>query len=111
MPDEIVVINPTPVSVGVYTGQPGPQGVRGLQGIQGPKGDKGDQGDVPTIGYIHTQNAVSSTWSITHNLGFYPNVLTQDSAGTTIEGTVTFPSSSTVTITFSVATSGVAYLS
>ena len=61
--------------------------------------------------FIYTQNSVSSTWTITHNLGFYPNVLTQDSAGTTIEGSVVYTSLNSLTITFSVALTGKAYLS
>lgn len=61
--------------------------------------------------YTHTQNAVSSTWTITHNLGFYPNVTTLDSAGTTIEGSIAFVSLDEITISFSVGVTGTAYLS
>lgn len=82
-------------------------GVPGQRGPQGPKGDKGDPGSSLTF----TQNAVSSTWSITHNMGFNPNVTTVDSAGTAIEGTVTYNSSNALTVTFGIATSGKAYLS
>ena len=82
-------------------------GVPGQRGPQGPKGDKGDPGS--SLSY--TQNAVSSTWSITHNMGFNPNVTTVDSAGTAIEGTVTYNSLNALTVTFGIATSGKAYLS
>ena len=82
-------------------------GVPGQRGPQGPKGDKGDPGST----FSFTQNAVSSTWSITHNMGFNPNVTTVDSAGTAIEGTVTYNSANALTITFGIATSGKAYLS
>jgi hypothetical protein len=82
-------------------------GVPGQRGPQGPKGDKGDPGSSLTF----TQNAVSSTWSITHNMGFNPNVTTVDSAGTAIEGTVTYNSLNALTVTFGIATSGKAYLS
>jgi hypothetical protein len=44
-------------------------------------------------------------------LGFYPNVTSVDSAGTSIEGTVTYTSATTLDLVFSVATSGKAYLS
>ena len=86
-------------------------GVPGQRGPQGPKGDKGDPGVTQTIAFTYTQNAVSSTWSIIHNLGFYPNVATVDSAGTSIEGTVDYTSLNSVTVTFGLATSGKAYLS
>lgn len=103
-------ITPAP-EVNVYTGQPGPQGVQGPAGPTGPQGPQGEPGVSPTIAYTHTQNAVSSTWTITHNLGFYPNVVTQDSAGTTVEGSIAFNSTNQITVTFSAAISGKAYLS
>ena len=113
-PATVVTVSPAvtpstpPTEVNVYQGQPGPQGVQGPQGETGPQGPPGE---TQVISYTHTQNAVSSTWTINHNLGFYPNVVTQDSAGTTIEGSVHFVSVDQLTITFSVALSGKAYLS
>lgn len=83
----------------------------GVPGQRGPAGPPGPKGETPTISYIHNQSAVSSTWSITHNLGFYPNIVTQDSAGTTIEGTVVYNTINQVTVSFSVALTGIAYLS
>jgi hypothetical protein len=94
--------------IAVYEGQPGPQGVPGQQG---PAGPVGPPGPTPTIAYTHTQNTVSSTWTITHNLGFYPNVVTLDSAGTIIEGGIAFDNVNQITVSFSIATSGIAYLS
>lgn len=82
-------------------------GVPGQRGPQGPKGDKGDPGS--SLSY--TQNAVSSTWSITHNMGFNPNVTTTNSAGMNIEGEIQYTSLNSLTINFSIATSGTAYLS
>lgn len=93
------------------TGQRGPQGEQGPVGPVGPVGPQGPAGITQAIAYTHVQNSVSSTWSITHNLGFYPNVTTADSAGTSIEGTVNYTSATTLEITFGVATSGKAYLS
>ena len=90
---------------------PGVPGQRGPAGPTGPQGPKGADGITQTIAYVHTQNAVSSTWSITHNLGFNPNVTTVDSAETGIEGTVTHNSANALTVTFGIATSGKAYLS
>lgn len=60
--------------------------------------------------YTHTQGAPSSTWSITHGMNKYPSVTIVDSAGTTVDGSVDYPSLNTVTITFCGAFSGKAYL-
>ena len=86
-------------------------GVPGQRGPQGPKGDKGDPGATPTIAFTYTQNAVSSTWNITHNLGFHPNVATVDSAGSIIEGTISYTSTNALVVSFSIETTGTAYLS
>lgn len=61
--------------------------------------------------YAHTQNTPASTWTITHSLGFYPNVTVSDSAGTILEGQIEYPNVTTVVLTFSAAFSGKAYLS
>lgn len=61
--------------------------------------------------YTHTQNSAQTTWTITHNLGIFPNVTTQDSAGTTIEGDVTYVTVDSLTVSFATATTGKAYLS
>lgn len=92
-------------------GAAGPTGATGPQGPEGPQGPAGPVGPTPTIAYTHTQNAVSSTWSITHNLGFRPNVTTINSAFLNIEGTVEHTDANSLTIYFDIATSGVAYLS
>jgi hypothetical protein len=126
MPDTIIVTPSSPVvvavntaanpatppaEVAVYAGQPGPQGVQGVAGPTGATGAQGPVGPTPTIAYTHTQNAVSSTWSITHNLGFYPNVSTVDVTDFGIEGTVSYNTLNSLTITFGIATTGKAYLS
>ena len=89
-------------------GSPGPTGPTGPTGATGPAGE---DGITQTIAYVHTQNEVSSNWSITHNLDFRPNVTTTDSSGFAIEGEVSYPNSTTVTINFSISTTGFAYLS
>lgn len=61
--------------------------------------------------FLYTQNSVSSNWSITHNLGFYPNVVVQDSAGTTVEGNVVYTDTNHLTIDFGYAITGTARLS
>jgi len=87
--------------------QRGPQGPAGLPGPQGPAGPAGVSGGFLTF----TQNAVSTSWTINHSLGYYPNITTTDSSGTVIDGTISYPSLTTVLVTFSIATSGFAYLS
>lgn len=62
-------------------------------------------------GYTHNQPAALATWTITHNLNYYPNVNTVDSAGTTIEGELSYNSSNELLVMFSIPVSGVAYLS
>jgi hypothetical protein len=86
-------------------------GVQGPQGSQGPQGPQGPQGD-PGIGsYVHTQGTASSTWTINHNLGFFPNVEIVDSAGTSVIGSYQFTNVNTVIATFTGAFAGKAYLS
>ena len=117
MTDTIIVTPPAPIEVTVSTtssssSSPSTITVQtGIAGPVGPTGPTGPAGATQTIAYTHTQNAVSSTWSITHNLSFYPNVTTTDASGAIIEGSVSFPSSTTVTVTFGIATTGFAYLS
>jgi hypothetical protein len=86
----------------------------GFAGPQGPKGDKGDAGEVQfeDLSYVHTQNVASSSWSVTHGLGFIPNITVIDSAGSVVEGSYTYSEDgNTVTLTFSSPFSGKAYLS
>lgn len=89
--------------------------VTGPQGIQGAKGDRGDPGPAGPAGagaaYVHYQNIASATWSITHNLGFFPAVTAIDSGGSNVEGDIAYPDANNVTVTFSAACGGVAYLS
>lgn len=65
----------------------------------------------PAIAYHHTQNTPSNTWVINHNLDFYPNVTVADSGGSLCEGEIMYTSTDSVTVTFSGAFSGNAYLS
>jgi hypothetical protein len=58
--------------------------------------------------YIPT---AAATWTINHNLGFVPNVLTTDVGGNEISGVVTTATISIIVVEFSEAVSGYAYLS
>jgi hypothetical protein len=106
---QVTVTAPTttstsPSNVSVFTGTPGPTGPVGPTGATGPQGPGGGS-------LTFTQNSVTTTWTITHALGYYPAVTITDSAGTVIEGTISYPSLTSVVVTFGIATSGFAYLS
>jgi len=60
--------------------------------------------------YTFTQSAAASTWIINHNLDRFPSVTTVDSAGSIINGAITYTDSNTITVVFTSATSGKAYL-
>ena len=58
------------------------------------------------------QGTSSDTWVIVHNLGFNPNVTVVDSSGTLYEGEIAYNTNrNSLTVTFSSAFSGKAYLS
>jgi hypothetical protein len=56
--------------------------------------------------YVHNQSQPLDTWSITHNLNKYPSVTVIDSAGSKVEGTVTYISNEEIKIEFSSPFSG-----
>jgi hypothetical protein len=60
--------------------------------------------------YRHVQSAASATWVITHNLNKYPSVTIVDSAGDMVFGAVSIDSINQVTVSFSAAFSGEAYI-
>lgn len=60
--------------------------------------------------YTHIQGEASDTWTIEHNMGRYPSVTVVDSAGSAVFGDVTYTNENQLTVTFSVAFSGKAYL-
>ena len=61
--------------------------------------------------YTHTQGVASDTWVINHNLNYYPNISIVDSGGTVVIGNITYTNANRITVTFSGAFSGSAYLS
>lgn len=62
--------------------------------------------------YRHVQSAPSTTWTIQHNMGFYPGGVTViDSGGSYCLGNLSYPNINTVVVEFSSAFNGVAYLS
>jgi len=66
---------------------------------------------IPLVSYTHTQGESSTTWSIAHNLGFYPSVTVFLSSGDVVEGAISHTDANNLTITFSSAIAGTAYLS
>jgi hypothetical protein len=100
---------PSSITTGKYVRQivvtaPGPQGPSGADGVQADS--------IPDlVAYTHTQSATATTWTITHNLGFYPNVTVFDSGDSMVEGSVNHASINSLTITFSAGISGKAHLS
>jgi len=85
-------------------------------GVQGPKGDTGPAGANGTNGinggnFTFEQQTSSALWSVTHNLGYRPAVTVQDYGKINLEGDLNHINANTLTITFSEAVSGYAYLS
>lgn len=78
--------------------------VAGATGPQGPPGSGVD------LNYTHAQSVASATWTIAHNLGKRPSVTVVDSAGDVCVGNVHYTDANNLTVTFSAAFAGVAYL-
>ena len=115
-----------PRGTGLLNGSGAPSAGLGINGdfylntsnmnLYGPKTDSGwgtptDLVGSQELGYVHIQEVASATWSITHGLGFVPNITVVDTAGTVVEGSYNYPNSNTVVLTFVGAFSGRAYLS
>ena len=60
--------------------------------------------------YIHTQAVPISVWVITHNMGSFPSVTVVDNSNQVVVGDIVYNSSNMLTITFSTAFAGYAYL-
>ena len=60
--------------------------------------------------FTYIKSTPDKVWDITHNLDKYPSVTIVDSAGSVVIGDITYTSKSTLTVTFSAAFSGKAYL-
>lgn len=69
-----------------------------------------DGGVDPTVKRFDQPTALA-TWVITHNLGYRPNVHIEDSSGATWIGDITHNSDNQLTLTFSAAFAGTAWLS
>jgi len=111
-PTVISVVTPgTQSTQSTVVVKPGQGGSRGPQGVQGTQGIQGVQGTNREVAYHHIQGSASSVWTITHNLDFFPNITTMDSAGAVCEGEIQHVNRNTARVTFSSPFSGDAYLS
>jgi hypothetical protein len=61
--------------------------------------------------YVHNQSISSATWTISHNMGFFPSVSVVDNGGNVVVGDVLYISENQVSISFSASFGGKAYLS
>lgn len=60
--------------------------------------------------YEHVQDVSSASWVIAHNLGKKPSVVIQDGSGNTVYGDIVYTDDNNLTLNFTVAFTGVAYL-
>ena len=60
--------------------------------------------------FTFTQSTATNTWNITHNLGKFPSVSVVDSGDTVVYGDIDYIDNNSLTITFSAAFSGKAYM-
>jgi hypothetical protein len=122
--DNIIVTPPAPITIiveptpsGEEAGRPivigpGQGGAQGPVGPAGPAGPQGEQGiPGPSLAYVHTQNTPASAWTINHNLGIFPQVSIIEIGGANVEGEVIYLNNNSLTVSFTVAISGTAYIS
>lgn len=60
--------------------------------------------------YVHDQQTASASWVIIHNLGKFASIHIVDTAGDEVIGDVTYNTINQITVTFSSAVSGKAYI-
>lgn len=60
--------------------------------------------------FVYVQQSASKTWTIKHDLNKFPSITVIDSAGTKVQGEVVYTDINNITISFSSAFSGKAYL-
>ena len=60
--------------------------------------------------FVFTQTVAATVWNVNHNLGKFPSITVIDTANTVVTGEYTYTDNSSVTLTFSAAFAGKAYL-
>ncbi len=106
MNDLAIVVQPL-VTVGVVVTPPPSLAL--TLGMQGPTGPQGPRG-APGQNYTFTQASSSDTWVLAHNLNAYPSVTIVDSTGREVVGDVHYIDVNNVTIYFTAAFAGQAFL-
>jgi hypothetical protein len=61
--------------------------------------------------YTHNQLVPATVWTVTHNLGYFPNITVVDSTNREVIGSTEYIDLNTIQLTFSGAFSGKAYAS
>lgn len=113
MPDSVRVIRvrghpdrilrpPTTVVRVVQTARQGRPGRDGTDGKNGRDGAPGVSG----ASFVFVQSEPARVWTVSHNLGRYPSVVTVDSANTTVHGGIRYPDENTVEVSFGSPFSG-----
>lgn len=92
--------------IGTLEGDPADLVLLPRAGPAGPPGPPGASG----AGYVHTQAVAASTWTINHNLGFYPSVALYDASGFEMVADVFNVSTNIVQVAFAAAYAGSARL-
>lgn len=77
---------------------------------QGPQGPPGSGSSGLDSHYTHDQLVAASIWNVVHNLGKFPSVTVVDSGNNVVFGDVQFIDVNTLTITFTSAFGGKAYI-
>lgn len=107
------------VDISLLPGVPGQRGPQGPDGDPGPTGPIGPQGPVGPTGpagqsggfFQYTPADARDVWYINHNLGYKPSVRIIDNFSTEYFGQITYTDNNNLTLTFSEAVYGTAYLS
>ena len=107
----VVTVPSSEINVSVPSGAPGATGRPGEQGEQGEPGPAGPPGETVEASFMFHQSTPAAVWTIVHPLSYYPAVTIVNSAGEEVEGDLTFVNATTITVKFSGAFSGIAYLS
>lgn len=106
---DVVIVKPvlpSPAEPPVVVYDEGPSGPQGAVGPEGPIGPPGPNG----AGFNFTQAVPSLTWTINHNLGYYPSVELFSVGGLEIDADVQHVSVNQTVVTFLIATAGSARL-
>ena len=67
--------------------------------------------NISLVSFTYEKQSNATTWNITHNLGFRPNVIVMDYGQNNIECDIGHVNQNQLTLTFSEGVSGHAYLS